>query len=291
MDPLASKPSWGFDNPLDIWIISRLHQLIEAVDRDMQAYDIPNALKPMLPFLDDASNWYVRRSRRRFWKSGDSSDKHNAYWTLHYVLVQLSRVLAPFTPFLAEELFLKLTDGQLGESVHLLDWPVVGHIDELAIDKMAQLREVIVVGLAMRAEAGIKVRQPLNQLVISAHFNFNDELTEILREEVNVKMVVFEGDATVLDTKLTPELKREGLMRDVVRLVQSARKQAGLQVDDRIALDLQTDDAELKKAIHEHTDTIKAETLALHLTSSEKHAFSSDQKVEGKVLMVSLKKA
>ena len=92
----------------------------------MDDYNIPEALSDILPFLDDASNWYVRRSRRRFWKSEDDGDKQQAYRTLHYVLAQLSLVMAPFTPFLAEELFLKLTGGELGESVHLLDWPKPG---------------------------------------------------------------------------------------------------------------------------------------------------------------------
>ena len=112
-------PTEHLEEPLDQWIISRVHQLVQEVGKRMDVYDIPNAMKPILPFIEDASNWYVRRSRRRFWKAGDDNDKNNAYRTLHYVLVQLSMVLAPFTPFLAEELYQKLTGG---ESVHLLDW-------------------------------------------------------------------------------------------------------------------------------------------------------------------------
>src|SRR5690606_17190438 len=107
-------------NPLDIWIVSRLHQLVAEVEEHMDEYNIPDALSPILPFLDDASNWYVRRSRRRFWKSEDDSDKNDAYRTLHYVLVRLSYLLAPFTPFLAEELYHNLTGDE--ESVHLKDW-------------------------------------------------------------------------------------------------------------------------------------------------------------------------
>src|SRR6185312_16281031 len=117
---LPADPTAELENPLDLWIISRLHQLSQEVDAHMQRYDLPNALKPVLPFIDDASNWYVRRSRKRFWKTDNDADKAQAYRTLHYVLVRLSVVLAPFTPFLAEELFQKLTGG---ESVHLLDWP------------------------------------------------------------------------------------------------------------------------------------------------------------------------
>jgi len=118
-------PSENLTNPLDQWVVSRLHQLMDEVTKYMDKYDMPNAMKPILPFIEDASNWYVRRSRRRFWKSGDDTDKNNAYTTLHYVLTQLAITLAPFTPFLSEELYQKLTGG---ESVHLLDWPVAGKV-------------------------------------------------------------------------------------------------------------------------------------------------------------------
>ena len=110
----------GLNNPLDRWIVSRVHQLTIHVEQFMDEYNIPDALSEVIPFIDDASNWYVRRSRRRFWKSEDDADKEQAYQTLHYVLARLSMVMAPFTPFLAEELYQKLTGG---ESVHLLDWP------------------------------------------------------------------------------------------------------------------------------------------------------------------------
>src|SRR5690606_18803047 len=129
-DPLES-----LTNPLDIWIVSRLHQLVAEIEKHMDDYNIPDALSPIMPILDDASNWYVRRSRRRFWRSskgaegseGDS-DKNDAYKTLHYVLVRLSYVLAPFTPFLAEELYHNLTGDS--ESVHLKDWLPAGRIDQ-----------------------------------------------------------------------------------------------------------------------------------------------------------------
>ncbi len=301
-------------NLLDQWIVSRVHQLIEEVDANMQRYDIPNALKPVLPFIDDASNWYVRRSRRRFWKSGDDTDKQQAYQTLHYVLVRLSQVLAPFTPFLAEELFLKLTDNKLGESVHLTDWPEVGHINELLVQKMQILRNLITIGLSVRAEHSIKVRQPLAKVTLQRFYEayLLPELTEILKEELNVKEVLFdksvlkpdetflknlkEGNFTQhyrvqLDTKLNPELKREGLMREVVRQIQSARKTAGLNVDDRISLVLQTDSKDLEKAIEEHEHTIKQETLATHLTKEGSSTYSAEVKVEDSDLSIGLKKA
>lgn len=275
--------SENLTNVLDQWIVSRVHQLTKEIETHMERYDIPNALQAVLPFLDDASNWYVRRSRKRFWKSDDDGDKSDAYRTLHYVLVQLSIVLAPFTPFLSEELYRKLTGG---ESVHLLDWPRIGHVNDLVIQEMASVRELINNGLSQRAEAGIKVRQPLKGAAVSLTFDAlmpeKSELKSIIQEELNLKELTCTVSDTVsvsLDTELTPELKREGIMREVIRQVQSARKTAGLQVDDRISIVLSTNDTETQQAVHDHSETIKHETLALHLTK----AGSSDHEVTVRV--------
>ena len=156
-------PSPLLENPLDVWVVSKLHQLQDQLTADMDGYNLPDALSGILPFLDDASNWYVRRSRRRFWKSDDDSDKHQAYTTLQYVLSRLAVLLAPFTPFLAEELYRNLTGG---ESVHLLDWPTSGAVDETVLSAMSRTRRVIEQGLALRmvkseTETQVKVRQPL----------------------------------------------------------------------------------------------------------------------------------
>ncbi|HTJ73582.1 MAG TPA: isoleucine--tRNA ligase [Verrucomicrobiae bacterium] len=279
-----SDPSENLENPLDQWIVSRVHQLNREVEEHMDGYDVPNAVKPILPFIEDASNWYVRRSRRRFWKSGDDTDKNNAYRTLHYVLVQLSQIMAPFTPFLAEELYKKLTGG---ESVHLLDWPVAGHVNELVVGEMETVRDYVNQGLSIRAKERLKVRQPLANVTVPTlgqFVNFED----ILTEELNVKSVK-KGKELLLDLEVTPELKREGLMREVVRHVQNARKQAGLNVDDRIKLSLIANDDDLKKAIVEYEKTIAAETLAETLTQAE-YDYSADLKVEGMPLKVSLQK-
>ncbi|HSX33311.1 MAG TPA: isoleucine--tRNA ligase [Candidatus Saccharimonadales bacterium] len=298
-DGSYDDPMEDLTNPLDRWIVSRVHQLTAEAEVCMDNYDLPGATKPILPFIEDASNWYVRRSRRRFWKSEDDADKQQAYRTLHYVLVRLAHVLAPFTPFLAEELFQKLTGG---ESVHLRDWPAAGRIDELAIDKMAQLREAINLGLSKRAEARLKIRQPLNSVKLTGAklgFMSHDDpqsvfYVAILLEELNVKLYTLRtsGDSleVTLDTKLTPELKREGMMREVVRNVQSARKQAGLDVDDRIHLSLSTTDDELRKAITEHQRTIMAETLASNLVFDQTLAHESACVVDDAPLTISLQK-
>ena len=299
-DGNLDDPTPDLHNPLDQWVVSRVHQLTREVDAHMRGYDLPNAIKPILPFIDDASNWYVRRSRKRFWKSSNDADKSRAYRTLHYVLVQLSLVMAPFTPFLAEELYHKLTGG---ESVHLLDWPDTGHVNELLVEDMRDLREAITTALAQRAEAGTKVRQPLNSMTFTPRRalapEYLDFFKDVLQEEVNVKEVILEPASTSnragvsLDLKLTPQLKQEGLAREVIRNVQQARKQAGLQVDDRIDLSLESADKGLKALLEnsELTDTIKQETLAKSLRHKATGDFTTTVKIDNAELIIGLSKA
>ena len=298
-----SDPLHDLTNPLDIWIVSRLHQLITEVERGLNNYNLQDATKPILPFLDDASNWYVRRSRRRFWKSEDDGDKNDAYRTLHYVLVRLSYMLAPFTPFLAEELYHNLTGDN--ESIHLKDWLPAGEIDNSMLRDMNALRTAVNDGLSKRALEGIKVRQPLasvkliNAISQDTSAEVAQFLIDIAKDELNVKSVEIVTDSesesaqpsVVYDLTITPELKREGLMREIVRHVQSARKQAGLQIDDRIVLSIFSDDSEISQAIDAFADVIKSETLAVELNSVVNESEKYDAKIEGKLVEISLKKA
>lgn len=298
-----SDPLHDLTNPLDIWIVSRLHQLITEVERGLNNYNLQDATKPILPFLDDASNWYVRRSRRRFWKSEDDGDKNDAYRTLHYVLVRLSYMLAPFTPFLAEELYHNLTGDN--ESIHLKDWLPAGEIDNSMLRDMNALRTAVNDGLSKRASEGIKVRQPLasvkliNTISQDTPAEVAQFLIDIAKDELNVKSVEIVTDSesesaqpsVVYDLTITPELKREGLMREIVRHVQSARKQAGLQIDDRIILNISSDDSEIYQAIDAFADVIKSETLAVELNSAVDESEKYDAKIEGKLVEISLKKA
>ncbi|HEY0965629.1 MAG TPA: isoleucine--tRNA ligase [Candidatus Saccharimonadales bacterium] len=283
-------------NPLDLWIVSRAHQLVAEVEESMERYDIPNALSPILPFLDDASNWYVRRSRRRFWKSEDDGDKNDAYRTLHYVLIRLAYVLAPFTPFLAEELYHNLTGDK--ESIHLKDWLSAGHTDTLVLDEMKEARGVINDILSLRAKEGVKTRQPLAYAKVETAHDFRPEIREMVIDEVNIKKIDFVYDENLsnkrentkigVELNITPELRREGMMREVIRHVQSARKTAGLNVNDRIQLSLQTGDEQLQRTIEEYGEVICQETLA---SLGETTSYESLVKIDGAELTIFLEKA
>ena len=281
-----------FINPLDIWLVSRVHQVRNQITEGMEAYNIPAALSSVLEFIDDMSNWFVRRSRRRFWKSEDDQDKLEAYSTLYYVLIYLAKIMAPFTPFLAEELYQKMTgagvvNSEIPESVHLLDWPEAGVIDEAVLTQMAKTREIITAGLAERmkkteTEAQIKVRQPLAKLVYAGE-KLDDFYEQIIMEEVNVKSVEH-GEALVLDKTLTPELLEEGKIRELIRFVQSARKKAGLNVDDRIRLMVSMEVPET------YREMLMNEVLAEELVNEGNFAYDEIVKVQGENVAISLEK-
>ena len=281
-----------FVNPLDIWLVSRVHQVRNQITEGMEAYNIPVALSSVLEFIDDMSNWFVRRSRRRFWKSEDDQDKLEAYSTLYYVLIYLAKILAPFTPFLAEELYQKMTgagvvNSEIPESVHLLNWPEAGVIDEAVLTQMAKTREIITAGLAERmkkteSEAQIKVRQPLAKLVYAGE-KLDDFYEQIIMEEVNVKSVE-RGEVLALDKTLTPELLEEGKIRELIRFVQAARKKAGLNVDDRIRLMISMEVPET------YREMLMNEVLAEELVHEGNFAYDEIVKVQGENVAISLEK-
>ena len=281
-----------FVNPLDIWLVSRVHQVRNQITEGMEAYNIPAALSSVLEFIDDMSNWFVRRSRRRFWKSEDDQDKLEAYSALYYVLIYLAKIMAPFTPFLAEELYQKMTgagvvNSEIPESVHLLNWPEAGVIDEAVLTQMAKTREIITAGLAERmkkteSEVQIKVRQPLAKLIYAGE-KLDDFYEQIIMEEVNVKSVEH-GEALVLDKTLTPELLEEGKIRELIRFVQAARKKAGLNVDDRIRLMVSMEVPET------YREMLMNEVLAEELVNEGNFAYDEIVKVQGENVAISLEK-
>jgi isoleucyl-tRNA synthetase len=274
-NPLQEPAS---ENLLDQWMLARLNQAVAEVTAGLEDYRLDKAARPITDLLDDTSNWYVRRSRRRFWKSESDSDKQNAYETLHYVLLRTSQLLAPFAPFLSDHIWRELVQGtDLPESVHLSDWPSVSEplsTSHIMLENMANARALITEGLAQRAAGGIKVRQPLARATVKG-LELSPALQQIMAEELNVKEISNQegGEVSIsMDTKLTPELEAEGVARELTRAIQNARKNAGFKVEDRIHLRLETDSKEVNAAVSKFKDLIDAETLATgSLTGAGEH--------------------
>jgi isoleucyl-tRNA synthetase len=358
---LAGAAGWrpvAQRSELDRWISSELHRTVEIVTGRMDAYDNYGACKQLSAFVDALSNWYVRRSRERFWAAEkESPDKLDAYWTLYQCLATTSKLIAPFTPFLAEALWRNLAGvfGQRAlESVHLCDYPTPdpASVDADLADRMALLREIASSGLRVRMENKLKVRQPLSKveviLVDDSHRAWLQQHDALLREELNVKHVEYTRDAqqyidyqvqpnfkrlgprvgklmpkvkqtlaaadggqllaelnrsgkvrlpvddqvieldgediqvrlqaregwaaaqgehsvVVLNTELTPELVREGFVRDLVRLVNERRKELDCDFTDRIRLGVATESRDLLTALDENDAYVKNETLAVEV--------------------------
>lgn len=239
------------NNILDLWVRVRLTEVVNKVTDAMERYELDQATRPIAAFIEDLSTWYLRRSRERF-KSADPADRASAAETTRFVLTTLAKVIAPFAPFVADEVY----HAALGEmeSVHLESWPkyesrfplwpnplallhrIFGtHRDIKILEDMEEVRRIVSLALEARARAGIKVRQPLGTLRIKnqrSKIKGNEDLLGLIRDEVNVKEIVFSdgaGEQEIdLDTEITPELKEEGMLRDVIRAVQDLRKKEGL---------------------------------------------------------------
>ena len=248
-------------NILDRWILAETDLLIHEATLAMEKYDLNEAVHPIAEFVNDLSTWYLRRSRGRF-KSDDEKDKTAALATLGHVLLELSKVLAPFTPFIAETLYKKL-GGEL-ESVHLEKWPENKKIQDELLQEMDLTRKIASLGLEARAKAGIAVRQPLGALAILGG-KLSDELQEILKDELNVKEIKFGKGETLsveLAAEITPELRLEGLKRELVRHINALRKEAGLTIADRIVLRYETDNKNLQKVFTNFEKDLLKDTLS-----------------------------
>jgi len=247
---------------LDRWIYSRLEETIVGVTEKLEAYNIGAAGRELAGFADDLSRWYLRRSRSRFQRPESEKDLIEASSFLRELLLQFSRLIAPFAPFFGEALFKALSPE---ESVHLADWPRADQrkIDRGLSEKMAKIREIAAAALAKRAEAGVKIRQPLAELRIKGkRWLKAEEILEILKDEVNVKKIAFDpdlGEDIRLDLEITPELKQEGSRREFVRMVQEMRQKADLKPGEEIIVEIeapavlqeaiQTAEVELKKMV------------------------------------------
>lgn len=278
-------------NILDKWILSELNLLIAEVDSEMSGYDLVKASRPLKDFVDKLSNWYLRRSRRRF-ASEDILDRNSAYQTLHFVLVTFSKVMAPFMPFLSEEIFKNLTDGK---SVHLEGFPKPsGNVENAILEQMGLVREVVTLGLAARASGKTKVRMPLSMIEIhnTGILKLEEDYVAIIKEELNVKEVALvkeigersgfafaegSGIKVALDLTLTEELELEGLSREIVRNLQSMRKEAKYSRDSMIVVTYQISaGSKLSKMFEKWSSEIQTECLVKEMKISENPAEGSD---------------
>lgn len=242
------KPRDKSGHILDRWIIARINNLIGNGTLALNDFNIFESARAIRDFINDFSTWYIRRSRDRF-KSDDVNDKNNALATTHFVLLELAKYMAPFTPFFAEYIYLKLKSENDPESVHLCDWFTPSKVegpDEEILKNMQEVRKIVSLALEKRMAAGIKVRQPLRKLSISNfQFSKKEEYLNLIKDEVNIKEIIFdenlEGEVK-LDTEITEELQKEGNVREFIRAVQELRKQKNLAPADAAELLVETDD-------------------------------------------------
>jgi len=300
---------------LDRWILSELNQLTLEVDSALDGYNPTEAGRKIESFVDGLSNWYVRRSRRRFWKSENDADKMSAHQTLYRCLVTLSKLLAPFTPFLAEEMYQNLVrslSSESPESVHLADFPVADEskIDHNLSEDTRLAMRVASLGRAARMQAGIKVRQPLATGYVGGSSVVKQMLERSkmqLLEELNLKDLQFVEDFGTLPADLvtnsegdlrfglcpaiTPELKAEGMAREIVHRLQTMRRSAGFDIADYIITYYQGDDY-IKEVVTGFADYIKQETLSHELVQRipEEGVFTGSYKIGGHEILLAVRK-
>jgi isoleucyl-tRNA synthetase len=281
------------ENILDQWITAKTEELVNTVTRSLETYDTIHATRAIQEYIDDLSTWYLRRSRKR---------KDAGFFnTMQKSLLTTSRMLAPFMPFLAEAIYAELAPADGAGSVHLESWPKTeftlseNERREL-IENMAEIRRLASVALAKRAEAKIKVRQPLAKLIIrDAQAAVRDErLLAILKSEINVKEIVFDpelADEVTLDIAITPALREEGLVRDVARMFQELRQKAGLEPKDRIValMELFVD---AKDAVANNEASFKADIGATAVEFGRSNKFIAEEvtKLEGQEVWVAIRK-
>jgi isoleucyl-tRNA synthetase len=305
------------DSELDRWILSELNTLILQVDDCLSHYNPTDAGRRIEEFVELLSNWYVRRSRRRFWKSENDEDKNKAYATLYRCLVTLSKLLAPLAPFLADKMYQNLVaeqDEEAPESVHLAEFPTADEsaIDQRLMDATRLAMRLASLGRAARSSAQIRVRQPLRQVLVGLRVPEEAELLPMIREQVleelNVKdlavgsrgeippsyKAVEEGDYTVaVDTTITPELADEGMARELVRRIQNLRRGADFDLTDKI-ITFYTASDPIRRVMESFGDYIRQETLSDELReggpADGAHSEEKPRKLNGEEVALAVKR-
>lgn len=259
---------------LDKWIVSKMNHLISLTEFNLDKYNVAKAVLAIEDFfVNDLSLWYLRRSRKRFHQ--ESPGRKEAIATLYYVLLNTAKILAPVMPFFAEKMYQDLKTEGMVESIHLHDWPSVADNTDLDLEHaMDEIRTVVGLALAERAAKGIKIRQPLAKLTVKnkkSKIKNNEELLHLIRDEVNVKEIVFDDKVETeiaLDTKITKELREEGMVRELVRDIQAKRKEAGLKPQDTILV-LISAGRELVGLVQKHKTNLLKEVRAKDIKLQE----------------------
>ena len=279
-DPTKYSLDYNSLSVMDKWLLSRLATTIRKVDEDLQNYRIPEAARALESFVDDMSNWYVRRSRERFWAKGMEQDKINAYMTLYTALVEFSKAAAPMIPFMTEDIYQNLVrtvDPSAPESIHLCDFPAVREewIDPELEETMKDLLQIVVLGRAARNASGIKNRQPVARMFVKADFTLSNFYTEIIEDELNVRSVEFSDDIRV-EYSIKPQLKTVG--PKFGKLVGGIRNAlAGLDGAD--AVERLNADGELVIEVNGQSVSLTREDLLIEIAQSEGFVTQADQGV------------
>ncbi len=304
-------------NILDRWIIIKLNLLINQTTSALEAYNLPKAIRPITEFIDELSTWYLRRSRDRF-KSDNLVDRDLALATTKRVLITLAKLMAPFTPFIAESLWQKVKGFNFtndDRSVHLETWPLqpskakslvqqafkifgLGREDQKILNNMSSVRRIVELGLAQRDAVGIKTRQMLASIKVRGMAILDSKYVDLITAELNIQTLSFtdllaEKSSVELDTVLSPELKRQGLKRELIRSINLLRKENGLTLQDRVTVYYQAP-AQLDQALKTIAPEIISDTLALDFIAgialSQNGQTKKEIKFAGQVITVSLQK-
>ena len=283
----------GNSNLLDRWILSRFNGLVEVVTNDLDKYEVTNSARAIEKFIsEDFSNWWLRRSRKRKESLG----------LLRFLLLEISKIIAPFTPFLAEDFHTRLHRGRSSgtESVHLHNWPKANKklIDKELEKQMQEVQNIVTQGLAQRKEKQIKVRQPLRAVHLGLSNEFPEDLEVLIKGELNVKEVVYDKsqkDLVVLNTELDQALIYEGYARELIRQIQDMRKEAGYKMDEEVFGQWHSDDPDLSSAINKWSDEIGKDVLLNNFENSSRgdNVFDVQKEFEittGKKIWVGVKK-
>jgi isoleucyl-tRNA synthetase len=271
-------------NVLDRWILSKLNLLIKEVTSKMDNFEITEAARLIENFVQDLSLWYIRRSRERFKKFKESTE------TLEFVLYSLTKLLAPFIPFLTEELYQLFKKKNI--SVHLDNWPEAKGIDYEILKEMDLVRKICEEGHRLRALLKIKVRQPLKELKIkSSELKGKNDLLNLIKEELNVKEIIFDPqikEEIELNPEITEELKEEGLCRELIRQINVLRKEAKLTYKDKVIIYYKTDSEEIKKIFQKYGSLIAKETIAKKIVEKKeiKEGFKKEVEIDGEKLIL-----